>query len=513
MRSTRAATTPRPAPAPITQSAAAERLRQAIAERCRRSFLAFCLELRPEFALQWFHLLLIDAMQQDGTSEQSTRLGISMPPGHAKTEYCCLFIAWLVARDASQQIMYVTYNQDRASEILEERIKPILEQPRYRELFGRRINSRRVVSATANGESNNKKKFRIVGGSGFVQACGFGGGITGARCDVIVIDDPFKGPDAFSPTERDHRWREYQTAVLTRKRAGRPLRILMPFTRWHLDDLCGRARASEPEAWRWIEIEALRTGDPPGDARCITYDDPREVGEALWSAVYTANELLRLKHGSPHNFNALFQQRPLPEGGELFKAEWLTQTWDVINLAIPGRFYQSWDFRHGGERHRGSYAVGLLAWVPDHEPAHVYLIDLVRERWDPAESQAQFLAMQKIPPWSMAGAKLVERKADGIGIISQCSSRVSGIIPITPTLDKVSRARNVSPYLASGCLYLPATRPWVAEFRREMTLFPQAGTDDQVDAVTQLLDYLFSATTIDTHKQAVDAWNTIMRPV
>lgn len=480
-------------------------------EQCLRSFRRFVRELRPDYDVQWFHDVLCDALQEDGLSPQDTRIGISMPPGHAKTEYCALFVAWMVARDPHAQILYVTYNQDRASEVLEERIKPILESKRYLTLFGRRINSRRVVTDTKAGESNNKRKFAIVKGKGFVQAAGFGGSITGGRFDIIIIDDPFKNAeDAYSPTTRDKVWREYQSSVLTRKRAGRPLRILMPFTRWHLDDLCGRARQMEPTSWRWIEIEALRTSTPKSDLRVIDIPDPREEGQALWDAVYTVDALLKLRASNPQGFESLFQQRPVPEGGALFKREWLSERWSTLNLAVGGELYQSWDFRNGGKQGEGSYVVGLLAWRPAHEPAKLYLLDLIRERWDPAESVRYFEAQQTQYPWSLATRKYVERKADGITILSQCAGRVTGLSPVQPSTSKEARARAAAPLISGGCLVLPATRAWVEEYVREMTLFPQAGSDDQVDATTQLINEVFGASIIDdTQTQAAHAWRAL----
>lgn len=496
---------------PVTREEARTFADAAKAEQCRRSFLAFARTIRPDFDIQWFHEALCHALQEDGLSPRDTRLGISMPPGHAKTEYCALFVAWMVARDPDQQIMYVTYNQDRASEVLEERIKPILEEPIYLRLFGRRINSKRVVNALSMGESNNKKKFRIVGGKGSVAAAGFGGGITGGRFDVVVIDDPFKGiSDAWSPAERDKRWHEYQSAVLTRKRPGRPLRVLMPFTRWHLDDLCGRARQREPESWRWIEIEALRSPAPPPVPQVVQLDDPREEGQALWDAVYTVETLLAMRRAEPATFNALFQQRPVPEGGALFKREWLSERWSTLNLAVGGELYQSWDFRHGGKQDAGSYVVGILAWRPVHEPAKLYLLDLIRERWDPAESVRYFEAQQTQYPWSLATRKYVERKADGITILSQCAGRVTGLSPVQPSTSKEARARAAAPLISGGCLVLPATRAWVEEYVREMTLFPQAGSDDQVDATTQLINEVFGASIIDdTQTQAAHAWRAL----
>ena len=155
-------------------------LQSAQAERGRRDFAYFCELVCPQFDIQWFQYTLIHAMQEvSGRHGAISALGISMPPGHAKTTYCALYLAWQVARDPHIQIKYVTYNQDRASHVLEKDIKPIFASERYVRYFGVKINSKRVVSDLSKGATNNKSEFEIVGGTGWIQACGFGGGITG----------------------------------------------------------------------------------------------------------------------------------------------------------------------------------------------------------------------------------------------------------------------------------------------------------------------------------------------
>ena len=42
----------------------------------------------------------------------------------------------------------------------------------------------------------------------------------------------------------------------------------------------------------------------------------------------------------------------------------------------------------------------------------------------------------------------------------------------------------------SGRIQLPASAPWIEEFVREITSFPGAKHDDQVDSTSQALEYL-----------------------
>ena len=458
-------------------------LRRIRAERARRSFIYFVRLIRPEYDLQWFHELLAQRLHEHGTMGCDDRLGFALPPGHAKSEYAILYCAWLATRDPDMQITYVTYAAEFAETQLE-RLRKVFELDAYLDHFGHRMTPR-----LSRGEKkNSSSKIEFLGGAGWIKAVGFAGGITGGRCDQMVIDDPFKGPvDSGSPTVRERRWREYGSAVKTRRRPGRPLRILMLFTRWHEDDLTGRAKKIEGDDWRWVELEALRTAAVNEDAE-VERLDPRGEGEPLWSAVASRELLEKERVQRPEIFACIWQGKPVPPGGYLFRSE-LVPRYEAIP-ACPGRWLQSWDLRNDGKKSAGSFAVGLLAFEPAHQPGTLYLADVVRGRWSPDETLEVFQRMQEQPRWRAATLRLVEQKADGIMLLSLLRGRYVGMIGVKPTTDKVTRARLVQPIIHSGSWVLPERAPWLADYLIEVFRFPGAATDDQVDATSQLLAHV-----------------------
>ena len=64
------------------------------------------------------------------------------------------------------------------------------------------------------------------------------------------------------------------------------------------------------------------------------------------------------------------------------------------------------------------------------------------------------------------------------------SFSVRGLIPKD---DKPTRLLSVSHLIEGGQIAVPADAPWIAELRREITLFPNGKHDDQVDSITQFL--------------------------
>lgn len=465
-----------------------EELKAMRAELARREFLEFVRLVRPEYEIAWFHEVVADELQLAGTATKSTRLGLAMPPGHAKSEYALLYCAWMIARDPNITIKYVTYSQEFAQRQFE-RLKEILTLDLYVEYFGHRINSRRVVTDSNRGTKNSAKEVQIIGGSGWVQACGFGGGITGGRCDIIVIDDPFKSfEEAHSPTTRAKRWNEYVASIKTRKRKNRPLRILMLFTRWHLDDLAGRCKKQEKTRWRWVEFEAIKETEAANDD--VELRDPREFGELLWDGMFSIEDLEEARLNSPETFMAMYQQRPIPLGGSLWKLKWCEKRYTDLPQT-KGEYIQSWDFRAGGKGTDGkgkgtSYVVGILAFKPEGE-ARLYVVDVIRERWDPVETLEEFERTQSLPLWKQAVRRYIERKADGISVLAHYGHKFIGMIGLEVHKHKEQRARDTAPFVRAGQWRLPEEAHWLPEYEGEVFVFPSSINDDQMDASTQML--------------------------
>ena len=64
------------------------------------------------------------------------------------------------------------------------------------------------------------------------------------------------------------------------------------------------------------------------------------------------------------------------------------------------------------------------------------------------------------------------------------------IFEITPSENKAGRLRKHRKIIRSGMVSLSKTGSWVSEFVTELTLFPYGAFDDQVDAMTQFLDWI-----------------------
>ena len=85
---------------------------------------------------------------------------------------------------------------------------------------------------------------------------------------------------------------------------------------------------------------------------------------------------------------------------------------------------------------------------------------------------------------------LVEQAGSGLSLI-QDLQRFSdlNVIGIVPKQDKATRLMSVSAMIEAGRVLVPKDAPWLAEFHRELTMFPNARHDDQVDSLSQFLKW------------------------
>jgi len=86
---------------------------------------------------------------------------------------------------------------------------------------------------------------------------------------------------------------------------------------------------------------------------------------------------------------------------------------------------------------------------------------------------------------------LIEDAASGQSLVQTLKSSTRlPILPVRPLGDKVARAHACAPLVESGKVFIPDQASWRRDFLDEVCSFPAAPHDDQVDAMSQALNYL-----------------------
>lgn len=387
------------------------------------------------------------------------RLLICMPPRHGKSKTITeSFPAWFYGRGISRNVIISSYSYDLAKKFGRENRRILTEFGK--EIFG-------IELARDNKEVSN---FSAAGGTGALRFVGVGGTITGTGADLLVIDDPIKNrQEANSETYRNRVWDEYQNSLLTRlSPSGRVILIL---TRWHEDDLAGRILAEHGNSWQQLVLPCeAEEGDPLG----------REVGAPLWAEYGFDADWMQQKKKElgASTWAALYQQRPAPAEGNIFKRQWF-QYWrelpelEELLISVDATFKDKKD---------SDYVV-MQVW--GRAGANKYLIDQVRDKLSfTGTANALQLLCQRYPE---AHLKLIEDKANGSAIIDFLKNQIPGLVPVNPKESKTARAYAVQPTVEAGNVFLPAAAPWVHDFLAEVTSFPHAKFDDSTDSMTQAL--------------------------
>ena len=227
--------------------------------------------------------------------------------------------------------------------------------------------------------------------------------------------------------------------------------------------------------WKLINYPAIAEHD----------EKYRREGEALHPDRYPLSDL-REKQATmpPSEWAALYQQRPIPAGGGVFKEDWIN--YYTTPPAEFDKIVLSWDMTFK-DSDGSDYVVGAV-WA--RAGGQFYLLDQVRGRWDFVTTMHQFIALSKKHKKAMR--KLVEDKANGSAIIDTLKTQIPGIIPVTPTESKEARASAIATLWEAHNVFLPSPEiaPWIRSFTDELLSFPAGAHDDQVDAMTQALQDL-----------------------
>lgn len=402
-----------------------------------------------------------------------TRLMITMPPRHGKSMLASEFFpAWYLGRNPDHYVVTATYAQELADDF-GRKVKNQIEDTGFKAIF---------PGVGLADDSKSAKRFHIEGELGGIEhatsqrgafyAVGVGGPLTGRGAHLLLIDDPVKNrEDAESELIRKKTKDWYTSTAYTRLMPGG--RVVVIQTRWHEDDLSGWLQAEhEHEGWVVLDLPAIS-----------------DAGNALWPEQYDIEALERIKRAlPPRDWSALYQQRPTPEEGDYFKAEWFRTATPPPREQM--RIYGASDYAVTADG--GDYTVHVIVGIdPD---GRMWLLDLWRKQaasdeW--VEAWCDLVIKWKPMGWAEETGQI---KA-GVGPFLEKRARERKAYCFReqfPTRgDKAVRAQSIRGRMAMEGLYIAASALFRADLISECLRFPAGVHDDQVDALGlagQLLD-------------------------
>lgn len=447
-------------------------LRQDLATFIHRTFL----EVSPGANVQMsWYMQAIAYHLQLCAERKITRLIINIPPRYGKSISASVaFVAWLLGRNPGERFVCVSYSGELAGRFARD-TRSVMQAGWYRRAFpGTRFGSR-----NANHDFNTTRK-------GYRFTTSVDGTLTGVGGSFFLVDDPNPASDERSAVARETTNDWYRGTLRARLDDPRRGVIVVIQQRIHEDDLSGYLLANDAEEWVHLNLSAIAIRDeliPIGPGKFYQ----RRVGDVLDPERENLAELeLRRRSMSSQTFSAQFQQDPVPDDGEIVRWSWFKRFTAAPQWEPADRFVQSWDTASkAGELNDFSVCTTWLMKDRDY-----YLLDVWRGRVTFPEMKREVYA--QAVRWG-ADILLIEDKGSGTQLIAQLVEEDDPALPRPiarlPKEDKATRMSAQTDRIEQGHVHIPLGISWLASFRSELLQFPKGKYDDQVDSVSQFLQW------------------------
>lgn len=437
------------------------------------------------------HNLMMAAALEKVESGEITRLVLNLPPRHGKSLMTGEFFpAWWLGRNPDNHVIYATYSYERASDV-GRKVRNQMIMPVHKRIF-------KGCSVAKDAAGQNRM---MTDQGGYYFAVGTGGVVVGRGAHLFIIDDPIKGrEEADSDRFREKLIDWYKGVAYTRLMPKNAIIIIQ--TRWHFDDITGHVlEEMKHENWVVLNLPAV----------CEEEDDPlrRNIGEALWPTDYPRERLDVIKKTvGTREWNAQYQQQPLPSEGGMVNIEWLKR-YDAKEVAIINSTIASGS-RPSVKKIVEQYGIKriIISWdtafketqLSDPSAATIwgananrqfYLLGMVNTRMQyPLLKKTAIELWEKYSKWGMGPVPvLIEDKASGQSLIQDLKNETAiPIIAIAADANKQIRMQHASPLMEAGMVYIPEeSMGWVVDYETQLARFPLWKNDDLVDSTSQFL--------------------------
>lgn len=450
-------------------------LLEAILDRqAQDDFLTFRRRINPKAKTGWFFFDITARLQQfynDLIAGKRPKLIIQAPPQHGKSEAVTDFICWLAGKDPELRSIYASFSE-RLGVRANLKVQRTLVSPRYAKIFPQTFLGDRAITNSIGKPLRNKEILEFAGHGGYFRNTTVQGSITGEGLDLGLIDDPIKGREAAnSATMRQKAWDWFTDDFFTRfsEDAG----LLMILTRWHIDDPAGRMIEAFGDKITVVKYEAIATHD----------EEHREEGEPLFPQLKSLDFLMERKNTMPRgNFEALYQQSPIVQDGEILRLEWF-KWWEVLP-----RFRETAIFVDTAQKkgERNDFTVAQLWGSYD---GNVYLLDMIRIKENAPEAQRLIEGFYfKHESREDFKRMYIEDKSSGSSMLQVFKSKRMKVEAIQRNVDKEQRANIFGGYIEMGRVYLNSQIPNITYLTDEAISFPNGVHDDTIDPMLDAIE-------------------------
>jgi len=420
------------------------------------------------------------------------RLLITLPPGYTKTELAVInFMAKGFQINPASKFIHATFSDELAKEN-SDKIKKLVQSEDYQEICERKFELRT--------DSKAKDRWQTSAGGGLLAKAS-GGSITGFRAGrmekniftgALIIDDPLKPDDAFSPTKRKHVNRRSTNTFRSRlAHEGVPIVVIMQ--RLHNDDFAGHLlTGGTGDYWHHLDLPVLiESGDTYPQEWTNGIQIPHNLPEGpLWEDKHNLEQVEVLK-ADAYTYQSQYKGRPTSIEGALFDMECFREWTELPEMDYFVMFADT----AMKTAERNDFSVFQL-WGKAKNRTGIYLVDQLRGKWEAPDLEKNalfFYNRYRTMGIHPRGFK-IEDKASGTGLIQGLKRKGVPVQAIPRERDKYTRGLDAAPWVSSGMVWLPKNAPWINSLRTELATFDGLGSghDDQVDPMMDAINNMLS---------------------
>lgn len=347
---------------------------QARFELARRDFFYYCHLMASDFykPSRRYLVELCNDLQGFLSDNEHNVLVINEPPRHGKSRTAGMFVQWLLGNDNDKKIMTGSYNET-LSTVFSKNVRNAIQETKADEdvvVFNDIFPDTHIKYGDA-----AMNLWSLEGGYNNYLATSPTGTATGFGADIIIVDDLIKNAEeANNATVLEKHWEWFTNTMLSRLEEGGKIIIIM--TRWHSQDLAGKALVELPKSDYKVKHISMKAYDEATDTMLCD--------EVLSKQAY----LQKTKTMGADIASANYQQEPIDIKGRLYSG---FKTY--VDKPTFKRISAYTDTADTGKDYLASYIYGVTM---DNE---AYILDVVFTK-EPMEVTEPLLA-QKLAEWQV----------------------------------------------------------------------------------------------------------------
>lgn len=268
----------------------------------RKEFFSYCNLKAPDFYKEDRNFLVSVCHDfQDFYESDEDVLVLNMPPRHGKSRTVGCFVEWALGNNQNEKIMMGSYNESLSTTFSKGVRDTILEEKGDEDKI---VYSEIFPGVTIKYGDSAMNKWSLVNGYNNYLATSPKGTATGFGATLMIIDDLIKSSlEANNADVLEQQWTWFTDTMLSRLEEGGKIIIVM--TRWHNDDLAGRAL-------RHFKALGMKV-------RHISYKALQDDGTMLCDAILSRRSYeVKTKSMSKEIAAANYQQEPMDLKGRLY---------------------------------------------------------------------------------------------------------------------------------------------------------------------------------------------------